>query len=359
MALITADRVKEVSTTTGTGALTLGGAITGFVNFSDRLSVGDTCYYAIQGVDNSGVPTGEWEVGLGTYSAIYTLTRTSILASSNGGAVVSLSGGNKQVYITQPAIQASWPRERLTVSRTYYVATTGSNLNDGLTAGTPFLTIQKAVDVVAAIDKSIYTVVIQLADGTYAESVNLLAGVGSATVVIKGNAATPSNVHVNATGVAFGIYAPTTYQIQDMKISATSICLNTGVKGALLNFSNVVFGTAGNYHMQASGGTIQAVGNYSIVGSASIHAITLYQGSFIAQTRTVTLLASITVTNFVAVYRQSMVNFEGTTFSLGAFTVTGQRYYADLNSVIYGTTGNASFFPGTVAGAVATGAQYA
>ena len=58
MTFIIADRVKETSTTTGTGALTLAGAITGFSAFNARCSVGDTCYYAIQAVDAGGTPTG-------------------------------------------------------------------------------------------------------------------------------------------------------------------------------------------------------------------------------------------------------------------------------------------------------------
>ncbi len=100
MTLRIADRVKETTTTTGTGALTLAGAMTGFRAFSSVCtSPSDTCYYAIQGVDGSGVATGEWEVGLGTYSGANTLTRTTVLSSSNANAVVSLSAGTKQVWI--------------------------------------------------------------------------------------------------------------------------------------------------------------------------------------------------------------------------------------------------------------------
>lgn len=105
MAQIVADRVKETSTTTGTGALTLAGAVTGFRAFSAVCTTNDTCYYAIQAVDGSGVPTGDWEVGLGTYSGANTLTRTTVLASSNAGAAVSLAAGTKQVWLDVPADQ--------------------------------------------------------------------------------------------------------------------------------------------------------------------------------------------------------------------------------------------------------------
>lgn len=100
MALIVADRIKETSTTTGTGAFTLAGAMTAFQAFSAVCtSPSDTCYYCIQAVDSGGNPTGEWEVGLGTYSAANTLTRTTVLSSSNAGSAVSFSAGTKQVWI--------------------------------------------------------------------------------------------------------------------------------------------------------------------------------------------------------------------------------------------------------------------
>lgn len=100
MPRIAEDRVLETTTTTGTGALTLAGAVTGFRAFSAVMtSPSDTCYYGIEAVDGSGVPTGEWETGLGTYSAANTLTRTTVLESSNSGAAVSFSAGTKRVFI--------------------------------------------------------------------------------------------------------------------------------------------------------------------------------------------------------------------------------------------------------------------
>jgi hypothetical protein len=111
MPLQIADRVRETTTTTGTGALTLAGAATGFAAFSSVCAVGDTCYYALQAVDGSGNPTGAWEVGIGTYSATNTLTRTTVLASSNAGAAVSLAAGTKQIWLDYPtrALKTSVP----------------------------------------------------------------------------------------------------------------------------------------------------------------------------------------------------------------------------------------------------------
>lgn len=100
MAHISEDRVLETTTSTGTGALTLAGAVAGYRTFASTMAVNDTCLYAVWGVDASGTPTGEWEGGVGTYSATNTLTRTTVLESSNAGAAVTFSAGTKYVAIT-------------------------------------------------------------------------------------------------------------------------------------------------------------------------------------------------------------------------------------------------------------------
>ena len=96
-----ADRVKETSTTTGTGTLNLLGAATGFQSFS---VIGDsnTTFYTIQLAN-----TNEWEVGVGTYTLSgTTLSRDTILESSNGGSAVNFSAGSKDVFVTYPAEKA-------------------------------------------------------------------------------------------------------------------------------------------------------------------------------------------------------------------------------------------------------------
>lgn len=102
MAHLAHPRVLETTTTTGTGAVTLSAAVTGFIRFNaiPGIATADTCFYFLEAVDGSGVPTGDWECGLGTYSAANTLTRTTVLASSNANAVVNLSAGTKRVGIS-------------------------------------------------------------------------------------------------------------------------------------------------------------------------------------------------------------------------------------------------------------------
>jgi hypothetical protein len=92
------DRVQETTTTTGTGALALLGAPANFKTFASRMSVGDTCWYAIVDTTNNA-----WETGIGTYSAANTLTRTTVVHSSNADAVVTLAAGTKNVFISDGA----------------------------------------------------------------------------------------------------------------------------------------------------------------------------------------------------------------------------------------------------------------
>jgi hypothetical protein len=98
MAFVLADRVKETTTTTGTGTVTLLGASTGYQSFS-AIGNGNSTYYTIAGQTSS-----EWEVGIGTYtSSGTTLSRTTVLSSSNSGSLVNFSAGTKDVFVTQPS----------------------------------------------------------------------------------------------------------------------------------------------------------------------------------------------------------------------------------------------------------------
>ena len=103
MALVINDRVKETSTTTGTGTFSLAGAATGFETFVAGIATGNTTYYTIF---NQG--TTEWEVGLGTVTdaAPDTLARTTVITSSNGDAAVDFAAGTKDVFCTLPASKA-------------------------------------------------------------------------------------------------------------------------------------------------------------------------------------------------------------------------------------------------------------
>ena len=122
MALVLADRVKDTTTTTSTGTITLSGtAPTGFQNFS-VIGNGNTTYYTI-----AGQGTSEWEVGIGTYtSSGTTLSRTTVLASSNAGSLVVFSAGTKDVFVTYPAERSvNLSSTALTSGRVPYATTDG------------------------------------------------------------------------------------------------------------------------------------------------------------------------------------------------------------------------------------------
>lgn len=100
MALVLKDRVKETTTTTGTGSFALAGAVTGYDSFG-QIGNGNTTYYAVY-LDGGS----EWEVGIGTYTAPSTLSRDTILASSNAGNIVTFSAGQKTIWCDYPAGKA-------------------------------------------------------------------------------------------------------------------------------------------------------------------------------------------------------------------------------------------------------------
>lgn len=104
MALILKDRVKQESATTGTGTVTLGATYEGYQSFSTAVSDGDEVYYTISSTE-TGVT--EWEVGIGAFTLSgTTLSRATVLSSSNAGSLVNFSAGTKEVFVTYPAEKA-------------------------------------------------------------------------------------------------------------------------------------------------------------------------------------------------------------------------------------------------------------
>lgn len=136
MALVLNDRVRETTSVVGTGAVTLLGAVTGFQSFS-TIGNANTTYYCIS--DQAGA---NWEVGIGTYTSAGTLlARTTVLASSNAGALVSFTGGTKDVFVTYPSSKGVWYDASGNVLFTG--TTTAANLayTGTLTGGTGILNI--------------------------------------------------------------------------------------------------------------------------------------------------------------------------------------------------------------------------
>ena len=135
MALVLKDRVKETTTTTGTGTITLAGAALGFQSFA-AIGDGNTTYYAI-----SDPATGAWEVGVGTYtSSGTTLSRDTVLSSSNSGSLVPFAAGTKDVFVTYPSSRSVYQNTTGTATVQYEFntlnASTANISTANITAGT-------------------------------------------------------------------------------------------------------------------------------------------------------------------------------------------------------------------------------
>lgn len=121
MAFVLADRVQETTTTTGTGTVTLAGAISGFRSFA-AVGNGNSTFYTI--VDSTG---SDWEIGVGTYTLSgTTLSRDTVLSSSNAGSLVNFSAGTKNVFVTFPASSTLFALNNQTITSSYTIPT-GNN----------------------------------------------------------------------------------------------------------------------------------------------------------------------------------------------------------------------------------------
>lgn len=138
MAFVLADRVQETTTTTGTGTITLAGATTGFQSFS-AVGDGNSTFYTI--ADQSG---SSWEIGVGTYTASgTTLSRDTVLSSSNSGSLVNFGAGTKNVFVTLPASSTLFSLNNQTITSSYSLPT-GNNASS---VGPVTINTSKAVTV--------------------------------------------------------------------------------------------------------------------------------------------------------------------------------------------------------------------
>jgi hypothetical protein len=272
------------------------------------------------------------------------------------------------------AVLLSGIREVLTANRTYYVATTGSDSNDGLTSGNPFLTIQKAINIISdSIDLNGFKITIQVADGTYGAIIlkSLVGAVGytsstvgnplTSFVEIVGNTVTPTNVLLTTaiasthTVLAEGSYP---YYISGVSLTTTGSGLNTVLAlGGTVHFGNVNFGACTTYHLATGrGGFIQMLSNYSINGGAAAHWQPRESGIIDSRGRTITITGTPAFGSaFALADLTGVVRCSGITFSGSA---TGMRYVVNTNGVVDTGGAGATYLPGSLAGSAATGGQY-
>jgi hypothetical protein len=148
MALVLADRVKDTTTTVGTGSVTLSGSPpAGFQSFGAAIGNGNTTYYTI----NAG---SEWEVGIGTYNSTgLVLNRDTVLSSSNSGSLVNFSAGSKDVFVTYPAERSvnedAAGNVNISITGNAATATRATNLAAGAAGSVPYQTAANTTAFVA------------------------------------------------------------------------------------------------------------------------------------------------------------------------------------------------------------------
>jgi hypothetical protein len=254
-------------------------------------------------------------------------------------------------------------REALTAGRTYYVRTDGSDSNTGLSdnSGGAFLTIQKAVSVVSALDLSIYNVTIQVRDGTYVETVVLGKLVGSGTVTIRGNTSTPANVVVEpASSYCFHVLdGASGWAIDSLRCyKATNTAVSAFRVYGSVSISNLDFGTGftAAHILAEANGYVQMSGAVVVSGSCARFAwITLNGIINKVSSGTITMSGTPAFsTAFVVASTGAVVGFLGAATITGS--ATGKRFDVTLNGVLTYSSGAANL-PGDVAGTTATGGQ--
>jgi hypothetical protein len=305
-------------------------------------------------------------------------------AGADGFAAFHVAGGAYRITATQGAFSRTWRyvaigtaaeldgdrlatvRERLTGTRTYFVRTDGNDGNDGLSnsAGGAFATLNRARDAILAIDTNGHTVTIKLGNsGIFTSPLDIgTLHVGGGLIVVEGDTAAPQNTIIQTTSAAaINLFVPARVLVRHLELRTVTAgaCLRAAAGGAFIEIGpGVRFGScAGDHVTVISQARVGCTGAYSIVGNAPRHFNVARGGLIELSGATVTVSAGLTFTAFAVALDGGIISAFNTTFSSNV--ATGQRYNATVNAVIQTFAGGANFFPGSTAGAVATGAQYA
>lgn len=261
-------------------------------------------------------------------------------------------------------------REKLAAARTYYVRTDGSDSNTGLsnTSGGAFLTIQKAIDVAAALDNNGYDITIYVGAGTFTVTNTLRQHTGGGTIHIRGINNDQSSTVLSMTNAAC-VQAEETgnskYKYSYMRLTTTG----TAGYGFLLSggrtyvtIDQLDFGTMGRSHAYvADGSTINArSATLTISGSVTLgwHIEVVDQATFIGILMAVTLTGTPDFGSggYAKATRMGLAKIFSSTFSGSA---TGQRYYADTGGGVFVNAAGATYLPGSTAGSSSSPGWYA
>ena len=259
-------------------------------------------------------------------------------------------------------------RERLTANRTYYVDPAGSDSNDGLTVGTPFATISKAVNVVSCELDIQANVTIQLADGTYNEPGIFLSNYVACEgffPTIEGNGANPALVVIDGTGGSGNaVLTSETSQAQgwnvnNVKLQSSDGPLVRGTVNGYIQLFNIHCGVTGGvgHHFWADDQSIIKLSSATITAGATRFTYASENGQM-AVTGTVTISAPVTYSQEFASCKQAgFLKFSGVTF-VNPGNVTGKKFEIEDNGYIHTSTEDFNYFPGTVAGTLSATSGY-
>jgi hypothetical protein len=278
---------------------------------------------------------------------------------------VSADGENftEAMVVNRATGKASFPagvagmREQLAANRTYYVAPGGSNANDGLATGTPFATLQKAVNEAQKLDCSIFDVTIKLAPGSYAGATVRRPLLGGGTLFILGNEAIPGETTITS-GLAVDNGAHVSVSGVKLHIAADwDHALLAGL-ATHLNIGAVEFGSVGANadHIHAEGSCqISITRDYTISGGGRRHIGLNGPAALTSSNRTITLAGTPDFLQFIFAGDGAAISMWNLTTSCAA---TGGRYLATTNGIINLFGKPANFLPGDAAGVTTTGGVY-
>ena len=310
MALVLKDRVRVTSSTTGTGTFTLGIAASGFQDFS-VIGDGNTTYYTIQ---NSGDNT--WEVGIGTYtSSGTTLSRDTVLESSNSGSLVNFGAGTKDVFVTYPAEKGIYQNASGVANLTSTDVTTALGYTPVTNART--LTINgTSYDLTANRTWSVGTVtsVAALTLGTTGTDVSSSVADGTTTPVITLNIPTASATNR-------GALSSTDWTTFNNKGTVTSVSWTGGIVSVATATTTPAFtiaGTSGGIPYFSSGTT------WASSGALAANALVIGGGAGAAPATTTTGTGVITALGVAANGSGGFVTDTGTV-TLTNKTLTGTK----------------------------------
>ena len=259
-------------------------------------------------------------------------------------------------------------RLRLTANMTFYVSPTGSDANDGLTTGTAWVSIAHAYNYIRdRIDTNGFQTTIKLADGTYGGTTLQFPIIGPQPILL-GDDADPSRVIINnSTGVALAATSGANISCQSFTVQAGGPAGDYGAvgsgllagSGASIVITNMRFGACSYAHMDSRAGGVISAGrvgqNYTIAGAAQYHL--LAGAGFISVADcTVSIAGNPAFSQaFAAAIQAGLIHGWSNTYT---GTATGKRYHADTNGIILVAGGGINYFPGSVAGDVASGGYY-